>query len=388
MTSINPIYNNTNIYAPAFKAKSENNPASVSNLIPQANVSFKGTEALAAYNYAKINQNKAFDLPTLKLFDVPIDINKIKGKRITNSAGKLINIIDEDDKQKTKYYIKDNKVITVSRLEKDTGVLWNQQFDMITKKFPDGTSYDTMYQDGEIFAKSKHILYPNGDDLDIHYDAIKKEYCISKHYTKNGHIYSSFAFYDENKKCINTHESRGVNDKISDLSFINGEPYKISTREATLIPNNFDKSQIDLTGLELDEPIDINPDIKNIQGNKKYYSNGRIEQIITPDGKIYNFDLDGLESVKFNNKLYQIVKNQDGKYLGQNIITDLGDGKTKTTYINQHGNSVSIDNKDGIIKNVGYYENGAISSYSDDSVMMHFDKSGNITEHWDMKNQL
>ena len=139
MTSINPIYNNTNIYAPAFKAKSENNPASVSNLIPQANVSFKGTEALAAYNYAKINQNKAFDLPTLKLFDVPIDINKIKGKRITNSAGKLINIIDEDDKQKTKYYIKDNKVITVSRLEKDTGVLWNQQFDMITKKFPDGT---------------------------------------------------------------------------------------------------------------------------------------------------------------------------------------------------------------------------------------------------------
>ena len=102
--------------------------------------------------------------------------------------------------------------------------------------------------------------------------------------------------------------------------------------------------------------------------------------------KVYNFNLEGLDSVEFGNKDYQIIKNQDGKYLGQSIITDLGDGKTKTTYINQQGKSVSINNKDEIIKNVGYYGNGTISSYSNDSIMVHFDQNGKLTEYWDMKN--
>lgn len=388
MSSINPIYNINYAQAPTFKAKGVTETAPVTNPIPSSNLSFKGTEALAAYNYAKINQNKAFDIPVLERFEIPKDINKIKGERITNSAGELVRIIDEDDKQKTQYYINGNEVLCMSKLEKDTGILWNQQFDMITKKYPDGTSYDTMYQDGELFGKSKHITYPNGDDIHIHFDAIEKQYSVSKHYTKNGHVYSSFADYDKNKKCIDARESRGINDKISNLSFINGEPYKISTQEATLIPHNFDKSQLDLTGLELDEPIDINLDIKNIQGHKKYYSNGQIEQIITPDGKIYNFGLDGLESAQIGNKEYQIMNIFGNGYYGQSIITNLDNGVTKTTNINKLGESVFIDKNDECIKSVNYYENGSISSYSNDSVMMHFDKNGNITEYWDTKNQL
>lgn len=387
MISINPIYSINYAQTPTFKAKDVNIIMSVTSPTFSNNVSFKGTEALAAYNYIKINQNKIFDIPVFKQFDIPKDINQIKGERIKNSAGEIIRIIDEDNKQKTQYYINNNEVLGLSKLEKDTGVIWNQQLDMITKKYPNGISYDVMYQNGEVFAKSKHITYPNGDDISIYYDAIGKEYNVSSHYTKNGHIYSSFAFYDENKKCIDAHESRGFNEKISDLSFINGEPYQISTRKATFIPSNFDKSQIDLTGLELDDPIDINFDsIKNIKGQRKYFSNGQIEQIITSDGKIYKFNLEGLNSIKFNNKEYQICKNSDGKYIGQSIITDLGNKMTKITSIKQDGKSVFISNNDECIKSVDYYKNGTIRSYSNNSIMLRFDKNGNIIEYWDTKN--
>ena len=63
MTSIYPNYNTYQIQAPSFKAKSVNNFGSVSNPIQQSNVNFKGTEALATYNYHLVNKNNDFNIP-------------------------------------------------------------------------------------------------------------------------------------------------------------------------------------------------------------------------------------------------------------------------------------------------------------------------------------
>ena len=389
MTSINPIYNINYAQAPLFKAKEESVPAPITNPISQPNLAFKGTEALAAYNYAKINQDKAFDIPELKLFDIPENINDIKGEKITNSAGELIKIIDENDTQKSEYYIRDNEVGSYLKTEKNTGVKWIQHHDMVIKKLPNGISYNTCYHEGKIAGKSKHIYYSEGEDLSVDYDVIRKEYSISKHYKKNGHQYSSFAFYDENKKCTQAFESRGFNDKISDLHLKDGVPYKISTQESTSLPNNIGKDDIDLTGLELDKPLVIDFEkVKNLEGQKKYYSNGQIEQIITPDGNIYNFALAGLDSIKIGNKEYQIYRDDDGKYLGQNIITDLGNGIYKRTHIDNYGKSVSIEKGYQLIKDVSYNDNGTISSYSDNvaGISKHFDKNGNLTNIWEREN--
>ena len=59
MTSINPIYNINYAQAPTFKAKIEGGTtAPVSNPIASNNISFRGTEALAAYNYNLVNKSE------------------------------------------------------------------------------------------------------------------------------------------------------------------------------------------------------------------------------------------------------------------------------------------------------------------------------------------
>ena len=86
MTSINPTYNVN--YLSGIKPKTKSSVTqSVSNpLPPQPNVSFRGTEALAAYNYNLVNKNKDFDkIPTLKPLEIPKNVEEIEGEKIYNS---------------------------------------------------------------------------------------------------------------------------------------------------------------------------------------------------------------------------------------------------------------------------------------------------------------
>ena len=46
------------------------------------NVSFRGTETLAAYNYSLVNKNELFNLPIIKPLDIPTKIEDIdRGER-------------------------------------------------------------------------------------------------------------------------------------------------------------------------------------------------------------------------------------------------------------------------------------------------------------------
>ena len=130
MTSINPIYNVNYAQAPNFRAK-ETNSAPVTNPVAQPNVSFKGAEALAAYNYNLVNKNKDFDVTLVKPIKVPDDINKVKGERIYNSAGELMEIVDEDKDFKYVYklgYVPEEKYI-LTIFDKKTNKLIKSQTD-------------------------------------------------------------------------------------------------------------------------------------------------------------------------------------------------------------------------------------------------------------------
>ena len=106
--SIYSNYNRYNISTSSFKAKEVNNIEKNSNPIQQTNVNFKGTEALAAYNYSLINKDELFNLPVIKPLDIPTDPEKISGEKIYNSSGELVRIIKDNENQKETYYFRNN----------------------------------------------------------------------------------------------------------------------------------------------------------------------------------------------------------------------------------------------------------------------------------------
>lgn len=101
MTSINPIYNINYAQAPAFKAREDSTTAPVSNPIASNNISFRGTEALAAYNYNLVNKSekskwdseylKEIENKALKQMD---NSGNQDGKVTVEEALKYLNIED------------------------------------------------------------------------------------------------------------------------------------------------------------------------------------------------------------------------------------------------------------------------------------------------------
>ena len=91
MTSINSSYNINPLNNVNFRTKTSETQT-VSNPLPhQPNVSFRGTEALAAYNYNLINKNNDFnDIRTIEPIETPNDVTKIGGNAIYNSKGELV----------------------------------------------------------------------------------------------------------------------------------------------------------------------------------------------------------------------------------------------------------------------------------------------------------
>ena len=389
MTSINPIYHANITKAQISKLKTDE-PATVSNPSPQ-NVSFRGTEALAAYNYARINQDKVFDIPIIKPFNIPTNIDDIKGVRITNSDGVLVRIVDEDNKQKSLYFFRDGKLFSFTKIEKDTGIAWTQGLErekgegfFVEKIYPNGENYCTFCKDGKPIDGSKRIVYLNGDELYVSFDAEAKEYFVNKIYSKNGKGYNSFATFDENKKCINAFEIRGLNEKITDLYFKDGIPYNLKTTEAKRVSLITDKDDINLKDLELDENLNIDfEQVKNLEGQKKYYSNGQIEQITTSSGDVYKFGLEGLEKIKMKNKEYIFDRDKDGKIGRRELITDMGNGFIKKS-ITWEGNGGCVEiAKDGeMVRYVVYNSNGTIGHYADNEldIVHDYDENGNLRD--------
>ena len=393
--SINPIYNNS-FYVLSNTKKSEKASNPVQSVI-SPKVSFKGTEALAAYNYALVNKNELFNLPVIKPLDIPTKIEDIKGEKIYNSDGKIVRIISDDNKKQTTYYFRDNKLHYSLTKEKDSDIKWTMWFDGQSmgaiKILPDGTEYSTYYENNKPVQICKIKQFSEGNELQLEYLPKDKIYNVSKWYKENGKNYSSFAEFDENKKCISAHETENLFDETTDLNLKDGEPYSITTEKSKIIASNVGKSDIDLKNLEPSPFYNIDMDkINLIEGERRYYSNGKLEKILSENGDIYTFEPEGtLASIKNKTREIEFIYNyKDGIIHGQHIEEKMPDGGIKTTQYmsnSKEGFDVWYENN-GIEKNVVYNSKGNIVSYSNrqegkKEISREYDDNGNLLRCWD-----
>jgi len=393
---INPIYINKNLSLSYLKNNNNLTTNPIQNKSLSPSVSFKGTEALAAYNYSLVNKDEIFNLPIIKPLNIPTKIEDIKGEKIYNSDGKLVRIINDN----TTYYFRDirgNKLHYSLTKEKDSGIKWAMWFDEnnmdVEKIMPDGTEYSTYYKNGKPTQVTKYKMFSKGNEIEIDYLPKEKTYSIRKNYTENGKNYSSFAEYDENKKCTYASETKGMHDETTNLHLLNGNSYSITTSKSQPINSNVGKDDIDITNLEPSPFYDIDMNkINAIEGERKYYSNGKLEKIISKEGDIYTFLPEGiLSTIESKNKKIEFgYEYKDNKIHGHNITEIMPDGGIKKTQYNDSPNDwfdVWYENT-GIEKHVMYNDKGNIVSYDNKQngkkeISRDYDDNGNLIKCWD-----
>lgn len=353
MTSINPIYNVNYTQTTAFKHKNtvETEPATT-NPISQPNTAFKGTEALRAYNYNLINKEN-FNIPELKPICPLEDMDKIKGERIYNSDGELVCIIDENKDYKIIYTpSSENKDIYDVEVFKDNELIKRQTF----YKSVDGNRYLAIFDEknncntgykyncGNLTLHHKEKEYKDNTYMFL---AEKQEYeCydgdIKKIYDKNLKLKQAIDFSQDDK---NTRTNYWNNNPISSET----RTYEnLNLKEESLNPFE-DKDLIPAKFYEIE-------DTDNIQGKKFYYSNGKLEKIITPENKTYHYDLDGnFEYLEFDNKEILFGGNNSIE-----IKEKLNNNSTKTTYFDGKQPSF-VEFKNGEkSKNITYFKDNTI----------------------------
>ena len=340
--------------------------------------SFKGAESLANYNSAFINYNDKFNIPTLDLI-VPLDkMNQISGEKIYNSDGEIVQIVDEDENFKTTYtpsvYNKDIYNVEVFDKQKEKIIKSQEYYNSV-----DGNTYITVNEDKEqllvncykCFEGNVTLAYkskPIDANNTIDYDVRKQEYSIYKDDT--------LTVYDKNKQLKSIIEYNGNNS--CETQYFNNNPVSTETTKFNSVP-----SSKTLVNPFVDE--DLKPteyynigETKNVKGKKLYYSNGQLEKIVTPEGKVYNYDLDGeFVSVKDGNKTIYGNRN------GQEIEEDLGKGYKRLTNYDENNQATLVEyKKDDIYKTLGKLPDGSMYYQQCDDgysvLQIDYDKDKNI----------
>ena len=314
MNNINPIYSINSCYLPAFKQKQTNIGVTTNPI--ESNVSMNGMDALANYNFNVINKNNDFDISLAEPIQVQNDINQIKGERIFNSEGELMEIINNDNDFKYVYKPGNipNEKYKLFVIDKNTNKVIKEQseykYTMYENPLIDVTEFKNGIQVRT--AYDSRTLMPTHFDKTINSDT--KEKSISYDFT-----YKEFIMYEYDK--IKNTEKRSHYDNNGHLR---GKP---------AVENNSVKYR-NLEKPKLHPGFELNYDPKQLNGEKKYYSNGVIEQNITNENGekvVYNFDTNGkIEKIKKDN-LTIYYFNDENHSSGYSIKEDLGNGKSKTS---------------------------------------------------------
>ena len=348
MNNINPIYNVNSYYLPTFKQKEVNNTV-ITNPI-NSNVSMNGIDALANYNLNLTNKSNDFDITLVEPIQVPSDINQVEGKRIYNSEGKLMEIVNDDNNYKYVYKPGDipNEKYRLFVIDKNTNKVIKEQSEFKYTMYEHPLIDVTEFNNGINVrtAYDSKTLVPTHFDKTINTDT--KEKSISYDFN-----YKEFAMYEYDK--INNIEKHSHYDNKGHLM------------EKPTIENNSNK-YINLEKPKLHPKIELKHDPRKLNGIKKYYSNGVIEENIADEnGKkvVYKFDTSGnIEEIKKDN-LTIYYFNDENHSSGYSIKEDFGNGKSKTSvYLDDGTTSCSLD------------DNGKEEQYD-------FNKVGDIIRHID-----
>lgn len=129
-----------------------------------------------------------------------------------------------------------------------------------------------------------------------------------------------------------------------------------------IIPNGFGREKLNDSELKPAEKFEVTDELKNTEGDKKFYSNGAPAEITNQELSI-KFNPDGtLSKLKMPDKT--ISYEDDIQVIEEN----LGENKTKTTYYYQNGNyRVNIQDNDKF-KEFGFDKNNKPTSYREGTV--------------------
>lgn len=411
INSINP-YNLVN--GVQLQNNVPNAPVQVTNngISQVENPNLNGINALANYN-RPINTPRVLTKTPMTIAK-PTDIQNIKGEKVTSSDGSLQAIVDKGENSTTIYKMNGDKVVeNIKTYDNATGNLIKCEYwdysneDNERNGIPAGSIVDeydkqtgkpikSTYQD---FVKPE---YSGVTEIETLPDGSTQSYSIDSNRSSISETYPN----GDNKKITEfdpsgqIKEIRYYQDDVESkvVTYRNGIPAKIEDiQRATYSP---EVAQIPANDPNMTpaQPFVLGYNPTEVQGEKKYYSNGQLESIKTQtaNGTVYhNFDVrgklteitsneNGVEKrVKFNGdndrtREYSIIENLDKDTQKEtNFFVD-GMISVHTTNEVTHETTSATYNPNGKIRT--YYKFNKESNTPSEDIFIEFDKNGNVVE--------
>ncbi len=370
----------------------------------ERNIQLDGLSALAAYKMPG-KQNVMKLEPTKSIVLLPEDVTALKGEKILNSAGILHSIVQKDNKTTTIYRVNPENTKEISKiLVKD-----NVSGEVIRKQSNFYDSKGVISVEIEEYEPNSHKIIKK-----TNYERGALEYVKEYLYLEDGRFVQKAYYVDnDNFEVIDRNPSKATLTKVvydnkkgkiqrasvencNDHSYVN---YYWDNGVLTRCERGVHKPILNNTGKNplLDDDLkpmqffvlDFDPAVQ--QGQKSFFSNGKLESIKTHNDGYdleYCYDIDG--------KLVGVTKTQDA--LETSFIFN-GDGSqtimeynkkddiVRTMYLNTDGSSVLsyLSSKDGVRKTLtNQQEFSGEFIYSEhvgkDNLFMTFDKNGNLLD--------
>lgn len=386
-----------------FQNNVPNAPVSVQNntVQPVQNPNLNGLDALAGYNRpAASSAPKRIQL--LTAIDVsPEKINSLKGERITNSDGKLASILDDNGTQIVEYKMNSDfeqpVIDTVRFYDKATGKLVKVQENHLAAKDNPETETSLVAEIDPNTGENNREAYYDKDgkwgvhEKTINADGSKTIYSVHSdgttyvaEETPNGRR-SKMTFFDKNGqvKEVRMYNENDMESQV--IKYRNGIPVKIETPNETFTP---EAAQVPANDKRITpaQPFVLGYNPKDVQGEKKYYSNGQLESIETKtaEGSVWHtFDVGGnLEAVIYPDKKIEF-NGTDSSY---SVIEKLDNDNSKSTRYLKNGeiyvyiqneatkdHTSALYSKDGRLNHYCTYNNK-----DDEYLSISFDANGNV----------
>lgn len=404
---INSVSSIPMVYNPAIQNQLSNTSMAVPQQIQNANLN--GIDALGIYNQPL---QKAKNLqPTLPTILQPEAIKNINGEKIYSPIGTLEAIVKKDDKNTIVYKMDiqapENAIRKIEYYDNTTGKLTaiQENFNKIEKgKLPQITQCEVRNIDPQTGKTSKISFYENGQlacikEIEYGPNNYKKEYTTSKNssyiHENFGNGYRKTTIFDSKgnvQEVVNFDEN---NYSTEHILYKNGIPCKI-TKESEIKINTNPTGKNPASDVDLipAQPYILGYNPHQVDGEKKYYSNGVLHSIktTTQNGEIthmfdINGDLTGIEDAQNPNNVKTIIYHNlhDKENSFYTVDEEIGNKIVKTTSFNNDGSKeVTVINfNDNSEKHVKYSENGLINHYYEtdktgNGLFMSFDKQGNL----------
>lgn len=385
------------------------------------NQNLQGADALANYNKPLVQQAQTAQSPLRTLHPTaPSKITKemlssMPGEKIYDSNGDLHSFVQKTPETTVTYKIQENIINSITTIDNKTGLRLKEEI-----IFPETLSDE----DGKPSKNLKptYVLidefYPNSDKCmrSTYYDKDgtlknvseneyaapdyrkcsaynKGEYTIQE-YSKQGNFFNKTTYKDGQIKEVETADYEHKNWQVT--TYENGAPKETKSHtKKTIIQDAEAMKILGDSSLKPSAPFVINYDPMQLQGERKYYSNGALEKIDAEANGAefsYRYSPEGkLTSVEENQPANDYTKTVIYLDKAYSIDEDLPGGKMhkSTTYAQDGSYYVAIrDEEKNLLRSVDYDEKGRMRTYLEDkldstcsrnpSLIVEFDEQGNI----------